>query len=91
MFILISYDITDNKRRNKICNTLKNYGTRVQFSVFECLLENKDLIRLKSRLLKLIKEDEDKLRIYQLCESCKKNILTYGSVKVTDDKEVYIV
>lgn len=91
MFILISYDISDNKRRNKICNTLKNYGTRVQFSVFECLLENKNFMRLKTKLLKLIKEDEDKLRIYQLCESCKSNILTYGSVKVTEDEEVYVV
>ncbi|MEO0091515.1 MAG: CRISPR-associated endonuclease Cas2 [candidate division WOR-3 bacterium] len=91
MFILISYDVTDNKRRNKICNTLKNYGKRVQFSVFECLLENKDLMRLKTRLLKLIKEDEDKLRIYQLCENCKRNILTYGTIKVTEDEEVYIV
>ncbi len=91
MFFLISYDITDTKRRNKVCNTLKNYGTRVQYSVYECLLDNKQTIRLKSRLLNIIDQKQDKLRIYQMCESCKQNILTYGTIKVTEDEQVYIV
>lgn len=91
MFILISYDITDTKRRNKVCNTLKNYGTHVQYSVFECLLNNKQMIRLKNRLLNIIDQEHDKLRIYQMCESCKRNILTYGAIKITEDEEIYIV
>ena len=38
---LISYDISENKRRNKIFKELKNYGRHVQFSVFECELDRK--------------------------------------------------
>ncbi|MEO0131448.1 MAG: CRISPR-associated endonuclease Cas2 [candidate division WOR-3 bacterium] len=91
MFLLVSYDIINNRRRSKVCNILKDYGKRVQFSVFECLLDSKDLIRLKAALLKLINEKEDNLRIYQLCESCKKNVLIYGNTKITEDEEVYII
>ena len=39
MFILVTYDIKDDKKRNKVCNILKDYGNRVQYSVFECYLE----------------------------------------------------
>ena len=36
MYFVVSYDISDDKRRTKIHNTLKSYGQRVQYSVFEC-------------------------------------------------------
>lgn len=38
MFYLISYDIPDDRRRVRVAKTLKDYGDRVQYSVFECIL-----------------------------------------------------
>ena len=38
MFILVIYDIVDNKRRLKFAKTLSGYGKRVQKSAFEALL-----------------------------------------------------
>ena len=38
MFIVVSYDISHTKRRNRLHRALKNFGTRVQYSVFECVL-----------------------------------------------------
>jgi CRISPR-associated protein Cas2 len=91
MFIVVSYDVKETRRRTKVCNTLKDYGTRVQYSVFECLLDHKNFVRLHAKLVRAINEDEDTLRIYQLCESCKKKAVVYGNVKITEDNEVYIV
>ena len=36
MYLVVSYDIHDDKRRNSIHKVLKNFGERIQFSVFEC-------------------------------------------------------
>ncbi|MGY2838709.1 CRISPR-associated endonuclease Cas2 [Thermostichus sp. MS-CIW-41] len=46
---VITYDIPDNKRRKKVSDLLEGYGRRVQYSVFECRLEQhqyQDLIIL---------------------------------------------
>ena len=38
-FIVVVYDISNDKRRVKLHNLLKDYGTPVQYSVLECYLE----------------------------------------------------
>ena len=72
-------------------NTLKNYGTWVQYSVFECNLASEQLDRLRLRLLSLIKPSEDTIRFYYLCEECKRKLIILGKGMVTEDEEVYIV
>ena len=53
-FVLISYDISDDKRRSKIMKALEDHGKRVQYSVFECHLRSKELEQLKNRLAPLV-------------------------------------
>ncbi|NMG82782.1 MAG: CRISPR-associated endonuclease Cas2 [Methanosarcinales archaeon] len=48
-YVVISYDISDDKKRNKVANMLLDYGTRVQYSVFECLIDAKTLEKLVER------------------------------------------
>ena len=43
MRTLVSYDISDDKRRRKVCKILEGYGYRVQYSVFECDLDDKKI------------------------------------------------
>ena len=50
MFVIISYDITDDKRRSRIFKALKNFGQWMQYSVFECDLEKMQFLKLKDRL-----------------------------------------
>ncbi|MEO0099225.1 MAG: CRISPR-associated endonuclease Cas2 [candidate division WOR-3 bacterium] len=91
MFIVISYDIKSDRRRNRVLKTLKNYGTRVQFSVFECNLNSEQFERLKNHLSFLIKPSEDSIRFYRLCEDCKRKVFILGLGILTEDEEVYIV
>ena len=92
MFILISYDVPDNKRRPKIANTLLDFGgERVQYSVFECHITQRNLERLQARLNKLIDKEEDSIRFYPLCESCRPKVLLLGIAKPTEEPGLRIL
>ena len=67
MFMTISYDISDDKRRTKIHKMLKSYGQWMQYSVFECDVTDSEYAKLRSRLSKVIKPEEDSIRFYFLC------------------------
>ncbi len=77
-FVAISYDIPDDRRRGKMCKLLKDYGERVQYSVFECVLRPDDLKRLRERLKPLLVLEEDDVRFYRLCESCRRKATVWG-------------
>ena len=70
MFYIISYDISDDGRRNRMAKTLLDFGTRVQYSVFECIMDKQLLDKLTSRVMKIISQ-EDSVRIYTLCSRCE--------------------
>ena len=91
MFIVISYDIVDDKRRLKVAKQLENYGNRVQYSVFEALLEEDKLKEMSNAVLSIIEKQEDSLRIYHLCEGCFKKIKLYGTGEISKDEDFYIV
>jgi CRISPR-associated protein Cas2 len=91
MFYLISYDIVENKRRNEVAKTLEGFGTRVQYSVFECLLTEDHFEVLRKRLRWLIDPATDSIRAYRLCNACLDEIVLEGRGEVTRDEEVYIL
>ena len=67
-FYLIVYDIVDDKRRLKTSKALLAMGERVQRSVFEIYLTEKELKSLLRTITKWIRVEEDSLRVYVLCE-----------------------
>ena len=70
MFIVVAYDISDDRRRTRLHKRLKGFGIPVQYSVFECVLTEQNLRKLKETVLDTIKRDEDQVRYYSLCRSC---------------------
>lgn len=77
MLILITYDISNDKRRNKVSETLEGYGTRVNFSVFECILSQAKLDKLTREIQNLI-DKTDSVRFYYLCQNCIKKSFFIG-------------
>lgn len=69
-FIVIAYDIVDDKKRNEISDLLLQYGRRVNRSVFECFLSNSEFEKLKRTLKEKIKPKEDIILYYHLCRDC---------------------
>ena len=64
--ILIIYDITDNKRRNRMAKFLEGYGVRVQKSAFEAHLTKRRYVAMLRRAEKIIDYETDSLRTYLL-------------------------
>lgn len=64
--IIIIYDITDNKRRNRMAKFLEGYGVRVQKSAFEARLTKMRYIAMLRRAKKIIDNETDSLRTYLL-------------------------
>lgn len=85
MFVVVSYDIPEDKRRTKIHNLLKSYGQWMQYSVFECQLTPTQYAKLRSRLAKLIKPDQDSVRFYFLCACCHGKVERIGGEPVRDE------
>lgn len=89
--VLITYDVrTDTregqKRLRNVAKVCENYGQRVQKSVFECLVDPEQWIRLKQRVSDEIKPDEDSLRFYFLGKNWKLRVEHVG-VKTAYDPE----
>ena len=81
MCLIVSYDIHDDKRRTRVHKVLKNFGERIQFSVFECDLTKEQILRMQHALVRIIKEeDQDSVRFYHLCDSCKRKIDRVGGI-----------
>ena len=83
LFYLIIYDLPDskaaNKRRNRLHKLLSGYGTWTQFSVFECFLTGVQFAKLQTQIERLIKPEEDSIRVYVLDSGAVKRTITYGS------------
>lgn len=91
MLIVVSYDVPDDRRRTKLASILKDFGERVQYSVFECLVDDEALGRLRGRLAAKVAEKEDSVRIYRLCADCRAKVEILGRGGVTEDPEVYVL
>jgi CRISPR-associated protein Cas2 len=81
--ILVAYDVaTDTpagrKRLRKVAEACVAYGQRVQKSVFECTLNEMQVALLQHRLLSIIDESQDSLRMYQLRQPRDRYLWTYG-------------
>ncbi|MBY0599140.1 CRISPR-associated endonuclease Cas2 [Bacillus bingmayongensis] len=91
MLVLITYDVSTisgagQKRLRKVSKVCQNYGQRVQNSVFECVVDATQFATLKMELIKIIDEDEDSLRFYQLGNNYKNKVEHIG-VKESIDLE----
>jgi len=78
-FILVVYDISNDRRRTKLHELLLDYGTPVQYSVFECLVNEKEEKRLHKSIRRVIRPRKDAVRFYHLCADCvAKTVITSG-------------
>lgn len=96
MWILVTYDVATEtaegrSRLRRVAQVCKDYGQRVQKSVFECVVNQAQYERLKRRLLKRIKEDEDSLRFYRLPEPRERVVEEFGVGHVIDFRGPLVV
>ena len=96
MMVLISYDVKTSdaggkKRLRKVAKECQNHAQRVQNSVFEADLDYSTFLKLKSRLIKLIDEENDSLRFYYLGNNWERRIEHIGSKPTYNPEGVIIL
>lgn len=84
MLLLITYDVNTEtsegkSRLRKVAKQCINYGIRVQNSVFECVVDAAQARELKFKLTKLIDNEKDSLRFYNLGDKYSNRIEHYGA------------
>lgn len=87
--VLIAYDVRTEgpegrKRLRRVASALKDFGQRVQYSVFECELDPARWTALRSRLIDLIDPAEDSLRFYMLGANWRAKVEHIGAKPATD-------
>ncbi len=96
MLVLVTYDVSTAqkpglRRLRRVARACEDFGTRVQKSVFECQLGQKEWVQLRTRLLREFKEDEDSLRFYFLDEVSATRTEHHGADKPVDLTEPLIL
>ena len=91
MLVLVSYDVntqnTEGRRRLRtIARICQNWGQRVQFSVFECIVDPAEWAGLRNRLVTTMDLEKDSLRFYYLGANWKRRVDHVGA-KPTLDQE----
>ena len=85
-FYVISYDIVDDRKRARASEACKDYGRRVQKSVYEARLDAGTLAALLERLGKIIDKKTDNVLVYVLCEGCVKHKHSMGLRIIGEDE-----
>lgn len=96
MLILVTYDVSTltregRKRLRRVAKVCKDYGQRVQLSVFECQVDQIRFEEMQRRLLSEVDLDEDHLRLYRLPKNYQQHVMEYGQFQATDFSQPLIL
>ena len=96
MYVLITYDVdtiseTGQKRLRQVAKACKDYGQRVQNSVFECEVTEAQFTLLKSRIEGIIDDKLDSIRFYFLMRNDQRRVSSLGKVTSYGIDEAIII
>lgn len=78
MKYVVAFDISNGKKRNAVAKACKEWGFRVQRSVFEIFMDSSKVGEFSEKLLNLINPDRDTIRLYPLDKDNDDNIVIIG-------------
>ena len=89
MMVLITYDVSTEavggkRRLRRVARACRDYGQRVQYSVFECEVDPARWVKLRDRLVKEIDPETDSLRFYHLGANWKPRVEHVGAKPAFD-------
>lgn len=91
MLTLVAYDIAEPKRLFRVARICEDYGMRVQYSLFECRLEEEEFTDFWLKLVEQIDEKEDRLVAYKIDARSAKETLTAGTMVCSEKVVCYVV
>ena len=91
MLTVVAYDIADAKRLARVAAVCEDFGVRVQYSVFECHLDEDEFADFWLELEEQIDEKEDRLVAYKIDARCAKETMTAGTMVCSEKVVCYLV
>ena len=97
MLVLVSYDVATTedggqRRLRRVAKVCLDYGQRVQYSVFECIVDPAQWVLLKNKLIEVINKEKDSLRFYFLGGNWRRRVEHIGAKEVIDlEKDSLII
>ena len=92
MNMIVAYDIADPRRLNRVAKVIKDYGLRVQKSIFEVAVNNNLFLEMKSRIEDIIEPTADGVKYFPLCEKCAGTVEIIGQgIFIDPDEEFYVL
>lgn len=90
MLMVFCYDIKQASRRRKVAATLEEEAVRVQKSVFEARMHEKQADRLATYAAQYL-DDGDSLRVYAIGEDGRKRSFTYGGAPIAEKQDYWLL
>ena len=90
-FYVVTYDIGDDKRRSRVVKLMEGIGTRMNYSVFECMLTDIQYRNMCQKLAKIVIKREDWVNIYSLCTECFTRIEYIPPVKKKEPVKIAVI
>ena len=96
MFVLVSYDVKTSdpggaKRLRRVAKVCKNYGQRVQYSVFECIVDPAQWTVMRQKLIDEVDQSVDSLRFYFLGSNWQHRLEHVGAKEGIDQEGPLII
>ncbi|MGO8676470.1 MAG: CRISPR-associated endonuclease Cas2 [Limisphaerales bacterium] len=91
MLTVVAYDISDPKRLAKAAKICEDFGVRVQYSIFECHVDQETFNEFWLKLLEVIDEEDDRLVAYKLDARCARETETAGTMVCSEKAVCYLV
>ncbi|PXF53194.1 MAG: CRISPR-associated endonuclease Cas2 [Deltaproteobacteria bacterium] len=96
MFVLVTYDVSTTdpggpRRLRRVAKACTNFGQRVQYSVFECIVDPAQWTFLRQSLIDEIDPEADSLRFYFLGSNWQHRVEHIGAKKSLDQEGPLIV
>lgn len=88
VFVLIIYDIIDNKKRLRLSKLLLGYGFRIQKSAFEAVIPKKKYNELLERL-PAYTSTEDSIRVYKIIG--KGQVTNFGRPTENQREDIIVI
>ena len=89
--VVAAYDISNDRRRTKLHKRLLDYGTPLQYSLFECLLDGERMDQMKRAVRKSIRPRLDQGRYCYRCQSCLEKVDGTSGPEVLSEVVVIII
>ena len=91
MMVLVSYDVSTMetagaRRLRRVAKICQNHGQRVQYSVFECIVDPAQWTKMRQQLIEVIDEQQDSLRFYFLGANWRKRVEHVGAKEGIDQE-----